>query len=219
MNEPQLTSRMAEIATGNGVSAEVAKILVGGVQPAGRHSATPCQKVAEALDGERVVLDPRLAYAYRRTVVERIRRRAKSQVEKAAKRELFDWLFLSDRLALVVEVKIKDQPMVQNDQLRRYANTLLRHPTFRDRPVKGLLVLTREKVSDHQLGLPVVPVRKLPIDQVLLGQVLWRDVADDLRQVRLHSRADEMEWNALIDFALGPRSSSSDSGTKTAASG
>ncbi|OAI38498.1 hypothetical protein AYO39_01005 [Actinobacteria bacterium SCGC AG-212-D09] len=116
--------------------------------------------------------------------------------DRKARGQHIDWMFLSERVAIAVEIKVKDVPIFQLEQLRRYRMALIKHPQLQVRPYKGLIFLGRECPGDRRLG------RRATRD-VLAGVVLWRDVAGELQALAPDDPTDRMLWETLLSHAIG----------------
>ena len=97
--------------------------------------------------------------------------------DRSPRREKPDWLFTSDRLGGDRRGLVKAQPQTQLTQLQRYAKTLRRLAEFNSLPAKGILVLTREPLSEWQLSLGA-------LSDLFLGEVFWRDIMITFAVVR-----------------------------------
>jgi hypothetical protein len=107
-------------------------------------------------------------------------------------RSNFDWLFCDERVALVVEVKIKRNARFNVDQLWASHRALTDKPNDWAGMEVGLMALTLTPLpKPDELG-----VRSHPR---YLGGILWRDALSGLRCISLSNADDETRWHELLD--------------------
>ena len=172
--EPAINKGLARIAKQHGLVDDLAQLVLTTAAQGGGKASELAEQMRLRLPRDGLDLKAEQRWPYRWSLAEWAVEMTYEKDSRKARNQFIDWSSFTEKIAIAVEIKIKDVPAFQFDQLRRYRRALQRNSDLRRRPYKGIVVLSRVVPAPSDLDLPHT-------EDVLLGVVLWKHVLPGLR--------------------------------------